>query len=168
MNNTAILGGVAYFLHDSSLIIVDSIFDNNWGMLYPLFYFGNSKNSISSCTLCDINSNTIPADARTQLRERLVGYSTLQELVDTYNSKQNDGAAIKLENGYFSIDTTKSINQNYLISAVSDSIVHIHTLEYFSPDEISTVVNCEGSFLNISDTALRSLQMSEGKIGLKF
>ncbi|CAI2382696.1 unnamed protein product [Moneuplotes crassus] len=161
-NNTAVLGGAVYLLHDSSMILTNAIFDKNWAMLYPIMYLGYAKNSISSCSLCDINSNIIPTDARVQLRTKLTGYSTLQGLVDTYSVKQNDKAAIKLENGYLKFNITKTISQSYFISAISDSILYINNLEYFVPSEISTIVNVEASFLSITNTDFKTLQLVGG------
>ena len=155
------LGGVAYILHDSSLKMTNSIFDDNWAMLYPLFYLAHTKYSESSCTLWDINTNIIPSDAANILKTKLTGYSSLQSLVDSYSIKEDDAAAIKLENGYIKISTSKTISQDYFISAISDSVVYIESLEYLSPTAASTIVNCQSSFLSISNTTLKSLQVDE-------
>ena len=149
-------------IQDSSFIIKNTIFDVNWAMLYPLFYFAYSKDVESSWELWDINRNISPTNASTVLKTRLVGYSTLQSLVDTYATRITDLAAIKLENGHMKILTSKAISQDYFISAISDSIVYIDSLEYLSPTSASTIVNCQGSFLSISNTVLKTLQIKEG------
>lgn len=118
------------------------------------------KNEQSLCSYCDINSNKIPADITTKLNTFLSEKEELKLLIELYSDNHNDKAAIKLENGNMKIFTSKTIGQDYFIKAIADSELEIDVLEYLSPSQISTIVTVQSSQLIVSNSNLKTIQLT--------